>query len=76
MKSTIFREKTPCSPLNVNRRFGGTYRLHHQGRTRALLDIRFPAGFLLVLFFDPEDRNAGWLSTDYTALRLGRLNSS
>jgi hypothetical protein len=23
---------TPCSPLNFNRRFGGTYRLHLQGR--------------------------------------------
>jgi hypothetical protein len=23
---------TPCSPLGVNRRFGGTYRLHLQGR--------------------------------------------
>jgi hypothetical protein len=23
---------TPCSPLKVNRRFGGTYRLHLQGR--------------------------------------------
>jgi hypothetical protein len=25
-KSTIFRKITPCSPLKVNRRFGGTYR--------------------------------------------------
>jgi hypothetical protein len=25
MKSTIFWDITPCSPLNVNRRFGGTY---------------------------------------------------
>jgi hypothetical protein len=32
MKSTIFRDITPCSPLSVNRRFGGTYRLHLQGR--------------------------------------------
>jgi hypothetical protein len=32
MKSTIFSEITPCSPLKVNRRFGGTYRLHLQGR--------------------------------------------
>jgi hypothetical protein len=30
--STIFWDITPCSPLNVNRRFGGTYRLHLQGR--------------------------------------------
>jgi hypothetical protein len=29
---TIIWDVTPCSPLNVNRRFGGTYRLHLQGR--------------------------------------------
>jgi hypothetical protein len=27
-KSTNFWDITPCSPLRVNRRFGGTYRLH------------------------------------------------
>jgi hypothetical protein len=32
MKSTVFWDITPCSPLNVNRRFGGTYRLHFHGR--------------------------------------------
>jgi hypothetical protein len=31
MNSTIFWYITPCSPLQVNRRFGGTYRLHLQG---------------------------------------------
>jgi hypothetical protein len=31
MKSTIFWDITPCSPLKVNRRFGGTCRLHLQG---------------------------------------------
>jgi hypothetical protein len=40
------------------------------------------AGFLLGLFFHPEDegdmfiRNVGWLSTDYTALCQRRYNSS
>jgi hypothetical protein len=33
MKSTVFWNIKPCSPLIVNRRFGGTYRLHLQGRT-------------------------------------------
>jgi hypothetical protein len=28
MKSTIFWDITPCSPLKVKRRFGGIYRLH------------------------------------------------
>jgi hypothetical protein len=32
VKSTIFRDITPCSPLSVNRRFEGTYRPHLQGR--------------------------------------------
>jgi hypothetical protein len=40
----------------------------------ALLATCFDAGFLLALFFDPEDggdvflRNVWWLSTDYAAL--------
>jgi hypothetical protein len=32
MKSTIFWDITPCSPLSVNRRFAGTYRLHLHGQ--------------------------------------------
>jgi hypothetical protein len=32
MKSTIFWDITPCSALKVNRRLGGTYHLHLQGR--------------------------------------------
>jgi hypothetical protein len=32
LKSDIFWDITPCSPLKVNRRFWGTYRLHLQGR--------------------------------------------
>jgi hypothetical protein len=32
MKSSVFWDIGPCSPLKVNRRFGGTYRLHLQGR--------------------------------------------
>jgi hypothetical protein len=31
LKSSIFWDITPCSPFNVNRRFGGTCRLHLQG---------------------------------------------
>jgi hypothetical protein len=31
VKSTIFLDITPCSPLKVYRRFGGTYRFHLQG---------------------------------------------
>jgi hypothetical protein len=32
MKSFILWKITPCSPLQENRRFGRTYRLHLQGR--------------------------------------------
>jgi hypothetical protein len=71
MKSTIFWDITPCSPLKVNRRFGGIHRLH-QG---------FHAGFLLGLFSEPEEggdmflRNFSWLSTDCSALYPRGQNS-
>jgi hypothetical protein len=57
MKSTIFWDIKLCSLLKVNRRFGGTYRLHLQGRriSSVVLSTSFDAGFLLGLFFDPED---------------------
>jgi hypothetical protein len=32
LKRIIFWDMTPCSSLSFNRRFGGTYRLHLQGR--------------------------------------------
>jgi hypothetical protein len=32
MKSVIFWDMTPCSLLSCNRRFGGRYHLHLQGR--------------------------------------------
>jgi hypothetical protein len=34
VKSIYFWDMTPCSPLCCARRFGGTYRLHLQGRKR------------------------------------------
>jgi hypothetical protein len=39
----MFEDITTYNPLQINRRFGGTCRLH------------IPAGFLLGLFFDSED---------------------
>jgi hypothetical protein len=55
MKSTILWDITQYSQLSVNRRFGGTYRLHLQGRKNKLskLVACFHAGFLLGLFFRP-----------------------
>jgi hypothetical protein len=32
MKSIVFWDMMPCSPLSFNRRFGGTYHLNLQGR--------------------------------------------
>jgi hypothetical protein len=35
LKSSIFWDITPCSPLKANRRLGGTYRIHlHSRRIR------------------------------------------
>jgi hypothetical protein len=36
LKSTIFMDITPCSPLSVNRLFGGIYRLYLQVRKNKL----------------------------------------
>jgi hypothetical protein len=43
----------PCRPLEVNRRFGGTYRLFVT--CYRLFVTCFHTIFLLGLFFDPED---------------------
>jgi hypothetical protein len=32
IKSSVLRDMMPCSPLNINRRFGGTCHLPLQGR--------------------------------------------
>jgi hypothetical protein len=56
LKSTIFWDITPCNPLKLSRRFGGTYRLHlHPSKKPALLVTCFHAVFFLGLFFDTED---------------------
>jgi hypothetical protein len=69
IKRTTFWDITPCSPLKVNRRFGGTYRLHLQvrkiSRARNQVESRWQAG-----------PNVGCLSTEYTALYPRRWYSS
>jgi hypothetical protein len=78
MKSIIFWDITRCSPLSLNRRFGGTYRLHLQRRRNKFIknqqaSKQVASRFCWTYFFDPEDggdmflRNVGWNSTDYTA---------
>jgi hypothetical protein len=69
-----------CSPLNVNRHFGGTVRLHlqcpkdtaKQGRALLLPPAR---RWFLEDGGDMLLRNVGWFSTDYTILYPGRQNS-
>jgi hypothetical protein len=81
MKSSIFWDITLCSPLKVNRHFGGTYRLHlqvqiHRARYQCeyrVLATWFHAGILLRLIWPWRWRrmflqNVGSLSTDYMAL--------
>jgi hypothetical protein len=61
MKSTIFWDITPCSSWKVNRRFGGTHRLHLQGRR--ISHARNPQhGRDMFLW------NISWHSLDYMAL--------
>jgi hypothetical protein len=72
MKSSIFCYITPCNPLKVNRGFGGTYRLHLQGRI--IYRPRYQRESRRLAEFYSEDggdmflRNVGWFSTGFTAL--------
>jgi hypothetical protein len=58
MKSAIFWDITPCSPLKVDQRFGGTYRLHLRGRSisrvRKQCENRCSRGFRLYTLFSIE----------------------
>jgi hypothetical protein len=90
MKISIFWNITPCSPSKVNRRFGGTYRLHLSGPknkprnkpTWSYLAACFTLVSCLVYPSTLKDggdmflRNVGWLWTDYTSLYPRRRNSS
>jgi hypothetical protein len=82
MKSTVFWAVTPCS-LERDRRFGGTYRLHFQGRrvsqawNQQLRLLPASVIFLFGLLFISEDggdmfpRNV-WFSPTHTALHSRR----
>jgi hypothetical protein len=60
-KRSVLWYITPCSQLKVNRRFGGTFRLHIHGQRisqarnqQGKYSKECQAGFLLGLFFDRE----------------------
>jgi hypothetical protein len=60
LKSSVYRDilVTPRSPLKFQRRFGGTFSLHLHCRISQAIKQHcylFHTGFLLGLFFDPED---------------------
>jgi hypothetical protein len=67
----------PRSPVEVQRHFGEAHHFHLQCRSKALII----AGFLLGLFFDPEDgdimffRQVG-LPPNHTGLQSRRPHSS
>jgi hypothetical protein len=61
-KMYMFCHITPCSPLKARRRFGGVCRLHFQVRRirqernqHEEASKQSHTGFLLGLFYDPED---------------------
>jgi hypothetical protein len=55
MKSSIFWDITPCSPLEVDKRFGVIYRLHLQAKIISQAEALPVTCFILGLFFDHED---------------------
>jgi hypothetical protein len=54
-KSIIFWDITSCSPLSVNRRFGGTYRFHLQGRKISSARNQRASRWLGLAFFFVDD---------------------
>jgi hypothetical protein len=84
LKSTIFWDTMPCSPLKVIRRFGEKLPPSSRSKNKqnnklswkrgSLFATFFQGGFLLGSCFKPEDgsdkflRHVIWFSTDYTAL--------
>jgi hypothetical protein len=55
MKFSVFWNITLCSPLKVNRRFGGACRLHIQGRKIIQARNQHGAGHVLTSLFGPQD---------------------
>jgi hypothetical protein len=71
--SEKYRDVTPCSLVEVLRRFGGSHCLQLQAASRALLVSCLRLSGCLLGNFDPEDRgrsffrNVGGVVWDYTA---------
>jgi hypothetical protein len=58
MQSSILWDLMPCSLLKVNRRFGGTHRLHVQGRGKSEQEISVKTGVLILQTCHSKQPNA------------------
>jgi hypothetical protein len=83
MKNAVFWGVAPCRCGRLNRRFGGSYRLHLQGRKNPRAkNLREQVAAELASFFYPEDggdtilRNVGSIDHIYTAPHPRRRHSS
>jgi hypothetical protein len=76
LKSSIFWAIKPCSPMKVNRCFGGTFCLHfrieEQGKQETSMKQVASRAVLVEGGGDMFFGNICRLSADYTALCLGR----
>jgi hypothetical protein len=69
MKNAVFWDVAPCRP-SVNRRFGGTYRLHLQGRK-----IR-ERGTSVSRWLQTAPADAGSSLADFSTLKMEAIRSS
>jgi hypothetical protein len=80
MKSYVFWNIMPYSPLKLNRRFGGICHLHFQGRRIKEIRIQHEASNKLPCSIEDGGqmflRNVCWRPTDYTTLYPGRYKAS
>jgi hypothetical protein len=86
MKSSVFWDIAPCSPVKIKWRFGVIYRLHLHDRKLRYAELSafylIRGDFLLSLLINSEVegdiflRNLLWISPSYTKLRARRQNSS
>jgi hypothetical protein len=68
MKSIIFWDMTPCSPLSFNQRSGGTYRLYLQRRKNRFSNVGFEVFTAVVMKSSAEPI--------YLALKMEAIFSS
>jgi hypothetical protein len=54
MKGSVLWDIVPCSPLKINRRFGGTGRLYLKDREISQAGNQHEARSKLGFFFNPE----------------------